>query len=138
MRKRYSPSFKAQVVLELLQGEKTVAQIASEQHVHPTQLNQWKALALKDLTKLFSDDHNNAHDQDQHNLLSAEMHDLMMTDRRWKVNRTPISVFFGSPLDVRPLGYAVNYLLDDVVAQCCNMRFWYYNPTEESFPKNPI
>lgn len=57
MRKRYSPSFKAQVVLELLQGEKTVAQIASEQHVHPTQLNQWKALALKDLTKLFSADH---------------------------------------------------------------------------------
>lgn len=57
MRKRYSPTFKAQVVLELLQGEKTVAQIASEQQVHPTQLNQWKALALKDLTKLFSEDH---------------------------------------------------------------------------------
>lgn len=57
MRKRYSPTFKAQVVLELLKDEKTVAQIASEQHVHPTQLNQWKALALKDFTKLFSEDH---------------------------------------------------------------------------------
>ena len=57
MRKRYLPSFKAQVVLELLQGEKTVAQIASEQQVHSTQLNQWKALALKDLSKLFSEDH---------------------------------------------------------------------------------
>lgn len=57
MRKRYSPTFKAQVVLELLKGEKTIAQIASEQHVHPTQLNQWKAVALKDLSKLFTDDH---------------------------------------------------------------------------------
>ncbi len=45
------------MVLEMLQGEKTVAQIASEHQVHPTQLNQWKALALKDLSKLFSDDH---------------------------------------------------------------------------------
>ena len=57
MRKHYSPTFKAQVVLELLQDDKTVAQIASEQHVHPTQLNQWKALAVKDLSKLFSEDH---------------------------------------------------------------------------------
>lgn len=57
MRKHYSPSFKAQVVLELLKGDKTVAQIASEHQVHPTQLNQWKALALKDLSKLFSEDH---------------------------------------------------------------------------------
>ena len=57
MRKHYSPTFKAQVVLELLQDDKTVAQIASEQHVHPTQLNQWKALVVKDLSKLFSEDH---------------------------------------------------------------------------------
>ncbi len=57
MRKHYSPAFKAQVVLELLKGEKTIAQIASEQHVHPTQLNKWKAVALKELPKLFTDDH---------------------------------------------------------------------------------
>ena len=57
MRKHYAPAFKAQVVLELLKGEKTIAQIASEHHVHPTQLNKWKALALKELPKLFTDDH---------------------------------------------------------------------------------
>ncbi len=57
MRKHYSPAFKAQVVLELLKGEKTIAQIASEYQVHPTQLNKWKALALKELPKLFTDDH---------------------------------------------------------------------------------
>ncbi len=56
MRKRYSETFKAQVVLELLKEEKTVAQIASEYHVHPTQLNEWKATALKGLPSLFSRD----------------------------------------------------------------------------------
>jgi putative transposase len=38
MRKHYTDIFKAQVVLELLKEEKTIAQIASETGVHPTQL----------------------------------------------------------------------------------------------------
>jgi putative transposase len=56
MRKRYSEAFKAQMVLELLKEEKTVAQIASEYHVHPTQLNEWKATALAGLPSLFTRD----------------------------------------------------------------------------------
>ncbi len=56
MRNRYSETFKAQVVLGLLKEEKTVAQIASEYQVHPTQLNEWKATALKRLPNLFSRD----------------------------------------------------------------------------------
>ncbi len=54
MRKRYSEAFKAQVVLELLKEDKTVAQIASEYHVYPTQLNEWKATALAGLPSLFT------------------------------------------------------------------------------------
>ena len=57
MRKRYSDAFKAEVVLELLKEEKTVAQIASERHVHPNQLYEWKAIALRDLATLFSQNH---------------------------------------------------------------------------------
>ena len=57
MRKRYSDAFKAEVVLELLKEEKTVAQIASERHVHPNQIYEWKALVLKDLATLFSANH---------------------------------------------------------------------------------
>jgi transposase-like protein len=56
MRKKYSPAFKAETTLELLKEEKTIAQIASARHVHTTQLNQWKALALKGLVRLFTDD----------------------------------------------------------------------------------
>lgn len=57
MRKRYSDTFKAEVVLELLKEEKTVAQIASERHVHPNQIYQWKTIVLKDLATLFGSDH---------------------------------------------------------------------------------
>ena len=57
MRKRYSDAFKAEVVLELLKEEKTVAQIASERHVHPNQICEWKAIVLKDLATLFGADH---------------------------------------------------------------------------------
>ena len=54
MRKHYTATFKAQVVQEILKEDKTVAQIASEYGVHPSQLNTWKALALKGLPTLFS------------------------------------------------------------------------------------
>lgn len=49
MRKRHTATFKAQVVQETLREDKTIAQITSEHGVHPSQLNTWKALALKGL-----------------------------------------------------------------------------------------
>jgi transposase-like protein len=56
MRKHYSASFKAQVVLELLKEDKTINQIASEYSVHPTQLRQWRAQAVEKLPRVFADD----------------------------------------------------------------------------------
>jgi transposase-like protein len=38
IRKHYTPVFKAQVVRELLKEDKTLAQLAAEHGVHPTQL----------------------------------------------------------------------------------------------------
>ena len=55
MRKHYSATLKAQVVLEILKEEKTLAQIASEHGIHPTQLRDWKAQALSGLAELFVD-----------------------------------------------------------------------------------
>ena len=53
MRKQYTAAFKARVVQELLKEEKTLAQIASEYEVHPTQLKHWRAVALEGLPSLF-------------------------------------------------------------------------------------
>jgi len=57
MRKTYTDAFKAQIVLELLKEEKTIAQIASEAGVHTTQLKKWKTMAIDKLPTLFSDEH---------------------------------------------------------------------------------
>lgn len=45
--RQYSEEFKAKVALEALKGQKTVAEIASEYQVHPTQINAWRNI-LKD------------------------------------------------------------------------------------------
>jgi transposase len=54
MRKHYTPTFKAQVVRELLKEDKTLAQLAAEHGVHPTQLIKWRAIALEGLPNLFT------------------------------------------------------------------------------------
>src|SRR2546421_12991332 len=53
-RKQYSAAFKAQVVQELLREEKTVAQLAAEHGIHPTQLHKWRSIAVEGLPELFS------------------------------------------------------------------------------------
>ena len=53
MRKHYTAAFKAKVVQELLKEEKTLAQIAAEYEVHPTQLKEWRARAVEGLPSLF-------------------------------------------------------------------------------------
>jgi putative transposase len=53
MRKQYPAAFKAKVVQELLKEEKTFAHIAAEYEVHPTQLKNWRTVALEGLPGLF-------------------------------------------------------------------------------------
>lgn len=53
-RRTFTPEEKAKIVLEMLREEKTVAQIAAEYEVHPTQLHRWKAEAIENLPALFS------------------------------------------------------------------------------------
>jgi len=54
MRKRYTSTFKSQVVRELLKEEKTLAQVAAEHGVYPTQLITWRTTALEGLPSVFT------------------------------------------------------------------------------------
>lgn len=56
MRKQYSATFKAQIVQDVLKGEKTIAQIASDHGVHPNLISEWKAVALDRFPSLFEKD----------------------------------------------------------------------------------
>lgn len=55
-RKHYSPSFKAQVVQEVLAGEKLLAQIASQYGIHPTMIGKWKRAALEAMPSAFDEE----------------------------------------------------------------------------------
>lgn len=57
--KKYSPEDKAQVALEALRGEKTIAQISSEYEVHATQIHKWRNTAKIGLSGLFKDNKKN-------------------------------------------------------------------------------
>lgn len=50
---KFSPTEKAHIALAAIRGEKTIAQISSEYHVHPTQIGLWKKQALENLAEIF-------------------------------------------------------------------------------------
>jgi transposase-like protein len=53
MKKVYSSAFKAQVVLELLKEEKSLAQLSREHGVHANVLRDWKQTAVQGLASLY-------------------------------------------------------------------------------------
>ena len=53
VRKRYQSRFKAQVALEAVKNQQTLAEIASEYGIHPNQVTRWKQQMLKELPNLF-------------------------------------------------------------------------------------
>jgi transposase len=56
MAKRYSPKLKFQVVLELLQGDKTSGQVAKAYGVHPNSVSTWKRKLLEKGPEIFAQD----------------------------------------------------------------------------------
>ena len=53
-RNNYSSAFKAKVALAAVKGDKTIAELASEYEVHPTQITQWKKQLLESLPDIFT------------------------------------------------------------------------------------
>ena len=54
--KRIPARLKAQIVLEALREDKSVAQLASENQIHPNQIHKWKKQALENFSQLFEED----------------------------------------------------------------------------------
>ena len=52
-RKTYTPEFKTKVVLELLEGEKTLNEVASKYEILPTSLKSWKKQFLENASLAF-------------------------------------------------------------------------------------
>jgi transposase len=55
-RRSHPPAFKAKVALAAIREENTLAEIAQQYDVHPTQVTQWKAQLLKRSAGVFRGD----------------------------------------------------------------------------------
>ncbi len=52
-RRKFSPAFKAKVVLEALRERRTLEEIARQYELHPNQITQWKKEATERLSQVF-------------------------------------------------------------------------------------
>lgn len=52
-RRNFSPSFKAKVALESVQGHRTISELAQKHKLHPTQINLWKKQLLEGAESVF-------------------------------------------------------------------------------------
>jgi transposase len=53
-RKNHSPDFKANVALEAIREEMTMAELSKKYGVHPTQIGTWRRAAIKNMAAGFS------------------------------------------------------------------------------------
>lgn len=52
-RRKHDGAFKAKVALEAMNGERTLAQIAAEYDLHPTQIADWKKMLVENVGTIF-------------------------------------------------------------------------------------
>jgi transposase len=69
-RRRFTPEFKAQVVLEVLTGAQSPAEVCRRHALGPNLLTTWKATVLQRLHTLFQGDEQ--HDEDQARIAELE------------------------------------------------------------------
>lgn len=54
IRRVHPPAFKAKVAVDAIKEQKTIAELASQYAIHPTQITKWKRIALGIITQGFS------------------------------------------------------------------------------------
>ena len=53
-RNTYTPEYKAKIVIEILEGEQTVSEIASREGINVNQLKNWKKEFLENASRAFN------------------------------------------------------------------------------------
>lgn len=84
MRKQYSATYKAEIVKELLKEEKPLSQLAAETGIHPSQLKEWRKIALTRLPELFS--------RNDQAMVDARNHEQQVTELYAEIGRLTTQV----------------------------------------------
>lgn len=71
-RRSFSAEFKAQVVLQLLRGDASPAELCRKHNLKPQLLANWKAVVLEYLPTLFEGDRDADRDRDQTRIAELE------------------------------------------------------------------
>jgi transposase-like protein len=71
--KRHSAQFKFKVALEAAKGTKTLAELASQYGLHPSQISEWKQQLLQDGPSVFS--RQTARQQQEQEALQTELYE---------------------------------------------------------------
>jgi transposase len=53
--RRFTGEFKAKVALEALQGQRTIAELATRHELHPNVITQWRRQAIEKPARVFDD-----------------------------------------------------------------------------------
>jgi transposase-like protein len=71
-RRNHTAQFKAKVAFEAAKGDKTIAELAGEYQVHPTQITQWRKQLLEMMPQIFLRQRQN--EQQQQEELTAQLY----------------------------------------------------------------
>ena len=63
-RRNHSPTFKGQVAIAALKGDKTLAELAQQFDVHPNQITDWKMQLMERSAQVFGDNPSKAAEPD--------------------------------------------------------------------------
>lgn len=55
MSRKYTPEFKAKIVLEVIQGDRELGEIAAENNLNPNMIRTWKADFIKNANRVFNE-----------------------------------------------------------------------------------
>jgi transposase len=78
-KRKFTPQFKTQIVLELLREEKELGAIAAEYEIHPNQIRAWKKEFLDKAARIFEETRQEKEAARREKEQAAEKSDMLKT-----------------------------------------------------------